>query len=360
MRDGMLFCRLADTLPAGPGGSLGTSGEGADRWGCAIAAAGTPVCWLAVAWILVSAGRGAEPAPANPTPVPAVQVIPLPYDQASFQHLGRELTRAHFGLELKRPFLYPLVGPSGRSHTRMGHPHDPFGHSHHNSVWIAHTDVDGVSFWEDRTPPRIVCQRVEQYEDGEDEAWMLATHAWMDGLGRTVLAERRRIEVRVMDRGEWLLVIDLQLTAPRDRPVKLGQTPFGMIGVRMAKSIGVHDGGGRILNSQGHRNEAQAFRKPARWVDYSGPITAEASGGVALLDHPVNPGHPTPFHLRDDGWMGASLTLRGPLVIEPRKPLRLRYGLWVHSGVPRPDDVDAVWKAFVAQPLPAMVRGRRR
>ncbi len=34
-------------------------------------------------------------------PVPEMQVLPLPYDQASFQHLGDELTRYHFGAGLK-------------------------------------------------------------------------------------------------------------------------------------------------------------------------------------------------------------------------------------------------------------------
>ena len=69
----------------------------------------------------------------------------------------------------------------------------------------------------------------------------------------------------------------------------LGKTPFGPIGVRMAKTIGVTDGGGRILNSAGQRNEAEAFRKPARWVDYSGPITNEQTAGITLMDHPANP-----------------------------------------------------------------------
>ncbi|MBN2293798.1 MAG: hypothetical protein JXM70_15325, partial [Pirellulales bacterium] len=42
-------------------------------------------------------------------PVPDVQVIPLPYEQASFRHRGRELTRFHFGPSLRRPFCYPLT-----------------------------------------------------------------------------------------------------------------------------------------------------------------------------------------------------------------------------------------------------------
>ena len=93
-------------------------------------------------------------------PVPAMQVIPLPHNQAAFQHVGRELTRYHFAPTQHRPFWYPILGPSGRSHTRMGHPHDPISHSHHNSVWISHNDVGGVSFWADTGKGRIVHQRV--------------------------------------------------------------------------------------------------------------------------------------------------------------------------------------------------------
>ncbi len=40
-------------------------------------------------------------------PVPAVQVLPLPYQQASFEYQGRELTRYHFGPGLERPFRVP-------------------------------------------------------------------------------------------------------------------------------------------------------------------------------------------------------------------------------------------------------------
>ena len=80
---------------------------------------------------------------------------------------------------------------------------------------------------------------------------------------------------RPKDDGQWLLVLDLTFSAPKS-PVTLGRTNFGMIGVRMAKTIGVHDGGGTIRNSEGGVNEAGVHEKPARWCDYSGPITREA------------------------------------------------------------------------------------
>jgi hypothetical protein len=242
----------------------------------------------------------------------------------------------------------------------MGHPHDPVGHSHHNSVWTSHNDVAGVSFWSDRGGGRIEHQRMEQYEDSDESAWLLAANAWKTTDGKKLLDEQRRIEVFHPDAdGQWRMIIDLEFAAPGNEPVRFGETPFGMIGVRMAKTIGVHDGGGRILNSEGQLDEEQVFRQPARWVDYSGPIVGDLTGGVTLMDHPQNPAHPTPFHVRNDGWMGVCLTFRGPITIEPDKPLRLRYGLWVHAGAASRASVDKQWEAFNKLPLAAMERQRR-
>lgn len=311
---------------------------------------------LALTLIGSICARGQDPiAPRRglaPRPVPRVQVLPQPHDEASFQLDGKELTRYHFAPELRRPFLYPVVGPSGRSLTRMGHPHDPESHSHHNSVWISHNAVDGLTFWADRgqRAGRIVQRRPLRYEDGDDEAAAWVENDWIGPEGRIVLRERRRIAVCPLRTGDWLLVLDTRLE-PAESDVTLGKTPFGMVGVRMAKTIGVHDGGGRILNSEGGVNEEEIFWKPARWVDYSGPITTESMGGITLLDHPGNPGHPSVFHVRNDGWMGASLTFGGDREIERGSSLRLRYGLWVHGGVPDGEAIDARWSAFAALEL---------
>jgi len=124
----------------------------------------------------------------------------------------------------------------------------------------------------------------------------------------------------------------------------------------MAKTIGVHDGGGMIRNSEGGVNEAGVFWKPARWVDYSGPITPEAVEGLTLMDHPRNPNHPSVFHVRNDGWMGASLTFSNPRILEPGKPLRLCYGLYVHRGLPTKEQLDRRWTGFSKRPLPPLKR----
>jgi hypothetical protein len=274
-----------------------------------------------------------------------MQAVPQPGAEVSFQREGAEVARYHFGSELQRPFVFPIMGPAGRSLTRMGHPQDPESHSHHNSVWISHHDVDGVTFWEDRKGTRIAHQRVLKFGDSDAEAFLEEENAWLDKEQKEVIHELRRVAVRPLEGGEWMLELDLEFHA-LTKPVTFGETPFGPVGVRMAKTIGVADGGGTIRNSEGGIDEAGCFRKPARWCDYSGPIAAGKIEGIALLDHPGNPHHPVPFHVRNDGWMGAALTFPGALEVKPGEPLRLRYALYIHSGPASPDLIETQWKAF--------------
>ena len=292
-----------------------------------------------------------------PKSVPRMQALPLPHHEVSFQREGQELTRFHFDPDDKRPFLYPMNGPDGRSLTRMGHPHDPVSHSHHNSLWLAHHDVNGMSFWGDGGPAQIRCLRVEQFEDTDEYASVTAVNSW-GATNKVFLLERRRMTVQTLASNEWLLIIDARFEANKE-PVTLGKTPFGLAAVRMAKSIGVNDGGGIIRNSEGAVNETNVFWKRARWVDYSGAMASNSVEGITFFDHPANPNHPSYFHVRDDGWMGASLTFDAARVIETNKPLQLRYGFHVHSGLPETNQLQKRWSEFSRTRLPDLSGSKR-
>src|SRR5262249_44691131 len=139
---------------------------------------------------LVASGGSAQVAELpGAKPVPRMQVIPLPDDRATIERDAVELTTYHFGPTLRRPFLFPVVGPAGRSLTRMGHPHDPVTHSHHNSVWVAHHDVNGDSFWDDRGHGRIVHRSIVRYDDSDRGATIVALNAWVGKGSRTHMLE---------------------------------------------------------------------------------------------------------------------------------------------------------------------------
>jgi hypothetical protein len=302
----------------------------------------------------ILSAQGVDTKASGAKPIPLHQVTPLANHQSSFSFEGQELTRMNYAPLDRRPFLFPVLTEHGVSLTRMGHPHDPWGHSHHNSIWITHSNVDGVDFWGDRAQKggRISLHEIprDSYQDSDSMASMKFIAHWnADAANKTLLKETRTIAVKTLKgRSSWMLTIDSRFEVPDDSQTTLSPTAFGLAAVRMAKSIGVTDGGGRILNSLGQLNEKEVFRKPAKWCDYSGRISNHANGmaGITLMNHPSNPSHPTPFHVRDDGWMGACLNLENPIVINNEFPLVVRYGFWIHDGIPTLEEIEEQWSAF--------------
>jgi hypothetical protein len=281
---------------------------------------------------------------AFPAGWPRAMIVPQPDEQLSFQVDGRELLRYHYGPQTPKPYFYPVIGPSGQPVTRLTHPHDPVTHSHHLSLWIGHQDVGGSNFWEHRqSAARIVHDRIANFGDGE--AATLTIHAkWLDAEKKPLLLDERIWTLAPRyGSGEFTLDLELKLT-PVAGSITLGKTHFGMLAVRVAKMMGTEDGGGTITNSEGKVNEKELMpRRQARWCDYSGQVSPGEVNGISLFDHPKNPNHPTYFHVRGDGWMGASLTEAGAIEIRKEQPLVLRYRFWVHRGGCDPKAVDAEW-----------------
>ena len=292
---------------------------------------------------------------------PVAVIIPLADHQTYLRLHGAEAARVHFDPKYPRPFFYPFHGPSGVSLTRMGHPGAP-NHDHHRSVWFAHhkvwPDAQGaVDFWSDQTKARIRQKQWYAYADGDEEAVMAVELGWFDEEGRELMTQDVIAALRHLPDGERALEIQLILRPGDNRgSVLLGKTNFGILAVRVAKSISAHFGGGEITNSEDARGEEAIFGKPARWVDYSGPIavgTGDARKvvheGITYFDHPANVSFPSRWHVRADGWMGASLCFEDSVIVAD-KPLTLRYLLHAHSGKYDHDQAAAMFKEFSARP----------
>jgi len=284
---------------------------------------------LAIGWFINSAAFGE---------LPRCEVIPLPGHQVSFRIDGIEKTRWHYGAQYPRPFFYPFNGPSGTSLTRMGHP-GAENHDHHRSVWFANAKVEGSDFWSDNTKAKIRQRMWFAYSDGNDEAVMASMLVWNNGE-RDLLEQELVAALRPMPNNESALEIQITIRpAPKLEQVKLNQTNFGFLAVRMAKSISEFFGDGKLTNSAGMVGEPKVFGKPARWMDYSGsvpvgrgPNRKTTIEGITYFDHPDNRRYPSSWHVREDGWMGCSFFMHEGLSVTITKPLRLRYLLHAHSG----------------------------
>ncbi|QEL16212.1 DUF6807 domain-containing protein [Limnoglobus roseus] len=282
-------------------------------------------------------------------PSPRCTLLPLPDHQVAFLVDGRERLRWHYGPQYPRPFFYPLTGPaSGVSLTRMGHPGAP-DHDHHRSIWFAHNKVLGIDFWADRKPPTIRQLDWLCYQDGDAEAVMAVKLGWFDGHDPKPLLQQDLFAALIPGPQDETM-LELQSTfRPTATSLEFGKTNFGFLAVRVAKAISAAFGNGRLTNGEGKVGEAAIFEKAAKWVDYSGEQPGGHKEGITYFDHPSNPGHPTSWHVRDDGWMGASACFNAPRTITADEPLKLRYLLHVHRGLIAAKSADEIFTLFAAR-----------
>jgi hypothetical protein len=285
---------------------------------------------------------------------PQVQAVPQ-VGRVALCVDGTERVGYEFGEGASRPFLFPVIGPSGSILTRLGHP-NPIGHEHHKSVWFGHQSVAGINFWEERpgTDVRIRHRRVRLFQDGHQWGGLVAELDWWGG-GKAVLAQQLTIVLEPSNDGGYAIDLQSRFESPGGEPIELGQTHFGFLGVRVATTMSEQFGGGQLTDARGSRGESGIFGQASRWVDYSGPAAPGKVEGICLMDHPSNPNHPVRWHVRRDGWMGAAFNHDSPHGVARDHPLLLRYRLLVHSGRAEPGALNSSWANFAATPAYSIV-----
>lgn len=280
------------------------------------------------------------------------EILPLPDHQFQFLIDGVEKTRWHFGEQYPRPFFYPMLAASGESLTRMGHPGAP-NHDHHRSVWFAHHKVFGHNFWGEGTGTKIKQTRWIAIEESDDSARLAIELEWLDGHDPRPLMNQVMIaEIKPVENKNWSLELQSTFT-PTSEELELQQTNFGFLAVRVSKQIAGYFGGGMLTNSERAETEKNIFGEPAKWMDYSGTqfshrLKREIAEGITYIDHPSNFGQPTRWHVREDGWMGASPCMKSDLMLKKDSPKTFRYMLFMHTDSVDAKACDSLYELFSA------------
>jgi hypothetical protein len=210
-----------------------------------------------------------------------------------------------------RPFLYPLLGPGGLPMTRNWPMKEVEGeerdHPHHRSFWWAHGAVNGHDFWSEGTNAgKTVHDKFLEVKSGPDFGLIRTANKLVAKDGTLVATDERTIRIhnRADDR-----IIDFEVTIHASQgALTFGDTKEGTMALRLNESMRLvrnkKPGEGHIVNSEGVR-DGETWGKRAKWVDYYGPVDGQTVG-VAIFDHPQNPRHPTPWHVRDYGLFAAN------------------------------------------------------
>lgn len=217
---------------------------------------------------------------------------------------GKPFATFHHGELAAKPFLANIRSASGKIVTRRfpmemveGESRD---HLHHRGLWFTYDDVNGVKFWEndpsyDKKPNkgRVV---VKSTSFDDKTSTLHAVMEWRDPAGKPLLIEDRKT---VFSGDDKLRILDFHITLTAATAVTLGDTKEGAFAIRLAEEF-TEKRGGKIVNADGLVTMKQVWGKKSNWVDYSTELQGEKLG-VAMFDHPSNPGFPTRWHARDYG-----------------------------------------------------------
>ena len=274
----------------------------------------------------------------NPTPFPLLALtlalalaggIALRADPAAKLTLADGRIRVEIGGQLfteyiyagaDRPYCYPILAPDGTPLTRdfpmKNTPGEDHDHPHHRSLWFAHSDVNGIDFWNEgtagnsRKKGKIVHDSIVEATSG-DVGTIRATDRWVAPTGQVFCTDETTLRFQGLADAR---IIDYAVTikAPEGAAVHLGDDKDGTMAMRLAQWMTLpHKNGkqgvpgvGHIVTAAGDSDE-KAWGKRADWCDYHAPHGGRVYG-VAIFDSPQNLRHPTWWMARDYGLFGAN------------------------------------------------------
>lgn len=244
-----------------------------------------------------------------------------------------------------RPYIHPLRIPEPGSGSTLCLTEDsPWHHPWQHGIQTGFHGVNGCDFWFDPGQhPSMVIGTIEpstpRITQSDPPGWTVEA-IWRHADGELLLAEKQCWSLQVADE---LYFLDLDWTLQAIPDVEIEQHAYGGLFIRMPFRRAV---GASVVNAAGQRDD-ETEQQPAAWVDlHMGLENSESGAGIALLDHPDNPGHPV--HWRVDGQRGINPApcITGAITLLAGSALRCRYRLVLHPGPLAATRIDALLAAY--------------
>ncbi len=279
----------------------------------------------------------------------------------------RVVWQFNYGKNLAKPFFHPVALTDGTVLTAPS----PADHPWHRALWFSWKMVNGVNYWEENPAmgksqgiTDVRAAKVSPSADGSARI-ELAIDYHPPGAP-AVLTEDRLIEVSAPDNtGAYRIDWHSAFTAgEKDVLLQGGSAGGGYAGLSVRISQASRDW--VLIDSEGRRDvdtgpanpmgiAANTHGKRARWMDFS--LVDAATGqpcGIAILDHPSNPRHPSQWHnvmaaAGRFGYFSPAMLWSEPYKLPAGQRFTLRYRILVHPGRGAKDVIENEWRAFASQ-----------
>lgn len=258
---------------------------------------------------------------------------------------GKPFSTFSTSKDFAKPFFLPVRAADGTAVTRVLE--NPEDHPHHKGIWFSLDEVNGLNFWAEKS--RIETQSVEIVKAKGNPAVFKYVAHWIGDDGKPLLEEST--ETRIFDNRTLSFTFELKAVS---KAVHFEDTKEGMFGIRLPNGMREKETG-QVVNAEGLKTTKECWGKESAWVDYYGELGGKIYG-VTLFDHPDN-FRKSRYHVRDYGLFSMSpfgpnsytngKEAEAPVTLEPNQKLRLRYGLYVHSGTTEEGRVSDAYKAWL-------------
>ncbi|MCX6898957.1 MAG: PmoA family protein [Verrucomicrobia bacterium] len=300
------------------------------------------------------------PAAATPKKKPAKKKSGLRWERTdtSLALLNDDQTmwQLNFDPKESKPYFHPVALPNGTELTALR----PADHVWHRALWWSWKLINGLNYWEEdkktglsagRTD--IVATKIATNKDGSARIEMELSCHPPDTA--PVLREKRVIALSTPDAAKSYRIDWASTFTAADKEVKLDRTPIpgqpdgkghgGYAGLSLRMAAATR--GWTFTNSEGAAGQADTHGKPARWMDFSGKTAGGSAGGIAVLDHPANSRHPSPWYVAAGmPYFSPALIFNEPLTLPAGGTLTLRYRMLVHTGAVEKAAVEKEWAQF--------------
>lgn len=285
---------------------------------------------------------------------------------------GGELFAEYVVDQANKPYLWPIIGPTGKHMTRAWPMKNVEGekqdHPHHRGLNFGHENIGGFDTWAEKATfaenPKYaerlkhlgsIKHREFRTLEGGETGVIVAISDYLDLEGKKIIEEERRLTFRVT--GETRVIdVDIDLIASEGN-VTVGDKKDSGLSIRVPHSMSVDaKQGGKIVNSEG-QSDAEAWGKRAKWCDYHGPVEGEHLG-IAMLNHPGSFRFPTPWHVRTYGLFTANAfgtqaldksAPSGAYELKKGERTTLRHRFIFHKGDAAAAKIAEAWEAYAKE-----------
>jgi len=246
-----------------------------------------------------------------------------------------------------RPYIHPLRIPDPNSDGTLCLTEDsPWHHPWQHGIQTGFHGVNGCDFWFDPGQhPTMTIGTIEPSAPciiSEDPPRWTVEALWRHADGTLLLAERQQWSLGAADELHFL---DLDWTLRAITDVTIAQHAYGGVFIRMPFRRAV---GARVVNAAGQR-EDETEQQPAAWVDLHMALeNSERGAGIALLDHPANPGHPVQWRVDGQRGINPAPCIAGAITLPAGAALHCRYRLVLHPGPLAAPRIDTLWADYAS------------